>query len=188
MESIKIHGKDYFPVNERLKEFRKDYTDHSLDSNITYHQGGMCVIKAEIRDKDGRVIASGHAYEKEGSGNINKTSYVENCETSAWGRALANFGIGIDASVASADEVANAVKLQSKPTKPKPPRKRKYSDTDTDKITDGDRTHLIMLMKEKKVDEDKFKGWMVEKFQIASRTDIPKMFYDEILEAVGNKQ
>ena len=36
---------------------------------------------------------------------INKSSYVENCETSAWGRALANFGIGVDSSIASAEEV-----------------------------------------------------------------------------------
>ena len=49
---------------------------------------------------------------------INKTSYVENCETSAWGRALANFGIGLGTSVASADEVANAIENQ-KSTKTK---------------------------------------------------------------------
>jgi hypothetical protein len=51
--------------------------------------------------------------EKADSSYINKTSYVENCETSAWGRALANFAIGVDASVASADEVANAIKKES---------------------------------------------------------------------------
>lgn len=50
--------------------------------------------------------------EKADSSYINKTSFVENCETSAWGRALANFAIGVDASVASADEVANAIKNQ----------------------------------------------------------------------------
>jgi len=44
------------------------------------------------------------------------SSYIENCETSAWGRALANFGIGIDTAVASADEVGNAIKQQQDDT------------------------------------------------------------------------
>ncbi len=52
------------------------------------------------------------AEEEKGSTFINKTSYVENCETSAWGRALANFGIGLETSVASADEVKNAIANQ----------------------------------------------------------------------------
>ena len=49
------------------------------------------------------------AEEIKGSTFINKTSYVENCETSAWGRALANFGIGLETAVASADEIQNAI-------------------------------------------------------------------------------
>ena len=59
------------------------------------------------------------AEEEKGSTFINKTSYLENCETSAWGRALGNFGIGIDTSVASANEVGNAIANQSKPTQTK---------------------------------------------------------------------
>ena len=54
----------------------------------------------------------GDAYEKEDSAFINKTSYIESCETSAVGRALGMCGIGIDTSVASADEVLNAIKQQ----------------------------------------------------------------------------
>ena len=70
------------------------------------------MVKAEIKDSTGRLIASGIAEEFKGSSYINKTSYVENCETSAWGRALGNFGIGLDTSVASANEVLNAVSNQ----------------------------------------------------------------------------
>jgi hypothetical protein len=60
----------------------------------------------------------------QGSSNINKTSYVENCETSAIGRALAMLGIGIDTSIASANEVSDAISKQDKaapatPTKDK---------------------------------------------------------------------
>jgi hypothetical protein len=66
-------------------------------------------MKASIFDKNDRLIATGTAYEKESSSFINKTSFIENCETSAWGRALGNLGIGIDNSIGSADEVKNAI-------------------------------------------------------------------------------
>jgi hypothetical protein len=45
---------------------------------------------------------------------INKTSYIENCETSAWGRALGNLGYGIQTSIASAEEVEMAIAKQEK--------------------------------------------------------------------------
>ena len=72
----------------------------------------QCVCKATIADATGRVIATGHAHEVQGASNINKTSYVENCETSAIGRALAMLGIGIDTSIASANEVEDAIAKQ----------------------------------------------------------------------------
>jgi len=72
----------------------------------------QCVCKASIVDSSNRIIATGHAHETQGSSNINKTSYVENCETSAIGRALAMLGIGIDTSIASANEVEEAISHQ----------------------------------------------------------------------------
>ena len=72
------------------------------------------LILATILDEKGRAIADGMAEEEKGSSFINKTSYVENCQTSAWGRALGNFGIGLDTAVASADEVKNAIRNQDK--------------------------------------------------------------------------
>ena len=71
-------------------------------------------MKASIHDEEGRLLGTGTAYEKEGSSNINKTSYIENCETSAVGRALAMCGLGIDLSVASFEEVQNAIEQQEK--------------------------------------------------------------------------
>jgi hypothetical protein len=115
MKTVDIKGKEYVMVNERLKFFRENYPDHCLVSEIISMEDGVITIKASVLDANNRVIAIGHAQEKETNGFINKFSYVENCETSAWGRALANFGIGIDTSVASFDEVANAIKNQNKP-------------------------------------------------------------------------
>ena len=115
LKTVNIKGKEYVEVNERLKHFRSNYNSWCLTSDVVELTDDRCVIKATIFDDNGNIRATGHAYEKEGSSFINKTSFVENCETSAWGRALANLGIGLDTSVASYEEVANAVKQQSPP-------------------------------------------------------------------------
>lgn len=112
METIKIGNKEYVMVNERLKAFRAQHKDYSLISDVISLDNESCVIKATILDENGRVLATGLAQEDRSSTKVNQTSYVENCETSAWGRALANFGYGIDTAVASADEVAMAVGKQ----------------------------------------------------------------------------
>jgi hypothetical protein len=113
IKSIKIHNKDYVEVNERLKHFRQNYPGYSLRTKVLEKTPTSILLKATIYDMDGRAIATGVAEELKDASKINKTSYVENCETSAWGRALANFGIGIDASVASYHEVINAIYTQN---------------------------------------------------------------------------
>lgn len=114
MKSISIKGKPYIMVNERLKEFRENekYKGWSLTSEIVSLTENSCVIKAIVCDESGIVKATGMAQEDKQSSAINKTSYVENCETSAWGRALGNLGIGIDESIASAEEVTIAIAKQ----------------------------------------------------------------------------
>jgi len=114
MKTIDIKGKPYVTVNERLKYFRGEnaYKGWQLVTSIVNADADMCLIKAEVIDDDGRVVSTGHAYEESANGFINKTSHVENCETSAVGRALGNLGIGIDDSVASFEEVANAITQQ----------------------------------------------------------------------------
>lgn len=111
LRTTDIKGKDYVEVNERIKAFWQLCPDGKIETEIITLQDGMCVIKASIYEnkRDTEFRATGIAYEKEGSTFINKTSYIENCETSAVGRALGNAGIGIDTSVASAEEVQNAI-------------------------------------------------------------------------------
>ena len=113
LKTINIKGKKYVEVNERLKYFRSNYPNHSLTSQITHIDSEMVVVKSDIINENGKVLATGHAHEEKSASFINKTSYVENCERSSWGRALANFGIGIDESVASANEVDIAIKKQN---------------------------------------------------------------------------
>ena len=119
MKTLDIKGKPYVLVNERLKYFRENFKGWSLDTEIISLEDGICVMKATIKDPEGNTKATGHAYEKENSTFINKTSFIENCETSAWGRALGNLGIGIDTSIASAEEVLNAAINQNVPNNDK---------------------------------------------------------------------
>lgn len=113
MKTVNIKGKEYVEVNERVKYFRENYKDWSIETELLSNENGVCVIKAIVKNPDGAIKATGHAYENEGSTFINKTSYIENCETSAVGRALGLLGIGIDTSIASSDEVQTAMKNQA---------------------------------------------------------------------------
>ena len=106
-----IKGKDYAEVNQRIKAFRMVYPEGTIDTELISNENGICIFRAEVSNKD-VLLGTGTAYEKEGSTFINKTSYIENCETSAVGRALGMAGFGIDTSVASAEEVQNAIAQQ----------------------------------------------------------------------------
>lgn len=113
-ESIKttdIKGKEYAEVNQRIKAFRMVYPEGTIDTSIVSCENGVVIFKAVVGNGS-TVLGVGTAYEKEGSSFINKTSYIENCETSAVGRALGMAGFGIDTSVASAEEVQNAMLQQ----------------------------------------------------------------------------
>ncbi|NLF40552.1 hypothetical protein GX586_13995 [bacterium] len=108
MKTINIRGKEYVEVAERIKAFRQLHPIWSIESTILSNTDGIVLMQAIVKDETGRVLATGHAFEKQDSTFINQTSYIENCETSAVGRALGMLGIGIDSAIASAEEVATA--------------------------------------------------------------------------------
>ena len=118
MKTIEIKGRPYVAVNERIKYFRENFAGYSLITEIIDISDSRVIMKAKVINPDGVVISDGIAYEDAGSTYINKTSYIENCQTSAIGRALGNFGIGVDSAVASADEMLNSINNQNQP-KPK---------------------------------------------------------------------
>lgn len=124
-----IKGKEYAEVNQRIKAFRMVYPNGCIKTEMKSNVDGVCIFNAYVYEYynqqtgpmfsnniSSKLLATGTAYEKENSTFINKTSYIENCETSAIGRALGIAGFGIDTSVASADEVRNAMNNQE-PTK-----------------------------------------------------------------------
>ena len=111
LKTVSIKGKSYVTVNDRLKYYCENHAGFCLETEVIEVTADTALMRAVIRNAEGVLVATGVAREVRTDTNsfINKTSYVENCETSAWGRALANFGIGIDENVATADEVSNAI-------------------------------------------------------------------------------
>lgn len=108
MKSIKIHGRDYYPVAERLKEFREKHGhEFSIESQIIELSDDLVTIQASIK-KDGVVISDGIAHKKSTWGGVHAKNHIEFCQTSAIGRALAYFGIGVTDDIASADEMQGA--------------------------------------------------------------------------------
>ena len=126
MKTINIKGKEYVQVNERIGYFhsQKKYDKWGIetikikDEVCQIKKDRLVQFRAVIFDESKMIRATGHAEEYMGSSYINKTSFIENCETSAIGRALGLLGIGIDTSIASADEVSTAIANQSKDDTP----------------------------------------------------------------------
>ena len=147
IKTTDIKGKQYAEVNERIKAFRKLFPNGTIATEIVSCENGVVIIKATATNEEGSILATGHAYEKENSTFINKTSYIENAETSAVGRCLGMIGIGIDTSVASYEEVANAVAQQGEKPEPKKAEPKREL-TDEDKRA---RTILLELCKEKQL-------------------------------------
>lgn len=111
VKSIDVKGKNYVMVNERIKAFRYVFPLGTISTEILEDDGERVTVKAYVYD-GGTLLATGHAFEVKAASYINKTSYIENCETSAVGRALGFLGFGCDDSLASAEEVKNAIEAQ----------------------------------------------------------------------------
>lgn len=111
-------GKKYTEVFVRVEAFRKAFgIDLGVRTDVTVDDGQRVVVKAEIVTQAGAVVGSGHAEEIRGQGNVNKTSALENCETSAIGRALASMGLhgGSYASINELDAVQRKTEAMAKP-------------------------------------------------------------------------
>lgn len=114
IKTTDVKGKAYAEVNQRIKAFRMVHPDGSIETDILTLVDGVVTMKATVKDANGKLLGTGLAQEKEKSSFINKTSFIENCETSAVGRALGMCGFGIDTSITSAEELQNALLNQNK--------------------------------------------------------------------------
>ena len=161
IRTTNIKGKEYAEVNQRIKAFRMCYPEGTIETTLLSDENGVCIMSARVGyyDKETgafRILGTGTAYEKETSSYINKTSYIENCETSAVGRALGMAGFGIDTSVASFEEVANAIAQQEADKQPKKakghnstPETVEARETASGRITEKEWKNLQAVCKEK---------------------------------------
>ena len=110
-----VRGKNYAEVAQRVQAFRNLIPDGYITTEIIKFDPGVVYMKAEAGYyKDGQkiMLATGLAFERQDASNINKTSFIENCETSAIGRALGFIGLGSESSIASVEELTNAIATQ----------------------------------------------------------------------------
>lgn len=113
---VNIRGKEYQTVALRVQKFREQHPDWSIITALISRDAETVVMLASVMNDQNRIIATGHAEEFRSASQINSTSALENCETSAIGRALAAAGFG-GTEFASANEVQNAIHQQSNPDK-----------------------------------------------------------------------
>jgi hypothetical protein len=113
---VSIHGKDYKTVAYRVNEFRKEYPDFTIQTDLVEANDVLVIVKASIFNTESRLLATGYAEEVRAASKINRTSALENAETSAIGRALSALGLG-GSQYASADELVNALQQQNDTSK-----------------------------------------------------------------------
>lgn len=124
---MKFKGKEYTEVKDRIDAFLSEYPEATIETqlvsvnNITdTPTGERCneyLIKAFVypsKENNPDLYYTGHAAERDNTGFVNKTSALENGETSAVGRALAFAGYGGGYAIASKEEVDNAKAAQAK--------------------------------------------------------------------------
>ena len=111
-----VRGKNYAEVTQRVQAFRNLIPDGYITTDILKMDSGIVFMKAEVGyyAEDGRrvMLSTGLAFERQDASRINNTSFIENCETSAIGRALGFMGLGSESSIASAEELQNAIATQ----------------------------------------------------------------------------
>lgn len=125
LKTVNIKGKEYVEVHTRIQEFHRLYTNGSIQSTferVDLEDDVLWIVVAKVIPDvaNPERYFTGHAQELESASFINKTSALENAETSAWGRAMSALNIGIDVGIASADEVNKAINRSSAGSKAKP--------------------------------------------------------------------
>ena len=116
IKTTKIGKKDYVEVDERIRLFWELHPTWSLITEMIYNceENMVVIFKATIMDDNDKIRSTGHAreFQADKKSMVNKTSHVENCETSAIGRACGVKGIITEYGLASANEVRDARKLE----------------------------------------------------------------------------
>lgn len=174
-----IKGKDYIEVNQRILGFWELYPDGRIVTVKTADDGDRCDFRAEVYVGD-VLKATGHAYEIRSASMVNKTSYIENCETSAVGRALGMLGIGSTESIASAEEVEAAIAQQEADKPAKPSKKPTKAATVSEVEAAAKRAAEAGRMADREVEDAKQRMWAEVKDYCAELGSDPKAFIAQL--------
>ena len=176
--TVQIHGKTYKTVALRVSEFREKNPDWGIITELVESDDLHVVMKASIVNYSAgvadRILGTGYAEEVRGATQINRTSALENCETSAIGRALAACGFG-GTEYASANEVQNAIQQQNT-HRFKPGEKEKIESGVRSCLENGDGHGLQEILHEYSEPEEKMKVWAL--FTSAERSSIKSLMAD----------
>lgn len=182
IKTTDVKGKDYAEVPQRVTAFRKLYPQGTINTELISLENGVCVMKATV-SSDGVILGEGTAYEKENSSFINRSSYIENCETSAVGRALGFAGFGINTSIASAEEVMNAINNQEE-------QKNKADSKKYQQKVEDKKAKVKELLEETNSDVKAFLAGCTAKFErgITSVDDMKDMELDAAIRTLEKKK
>ena len=108
----------YETVAQRLERWWAAFEGGRIITTIHHYDGSTIIMRAEGYNNEDRLIATGYAEEVFGNSPVNKTSFLENCETSAIGRMISNSPIGHTGERASSTEMEKVNRINSAPAKP----------------------------------------------------------------------
>ena len=173
LKTTNIKGKEYVQVNERVRAFRThpDFANMSIETSIVDISEKRVLMVAKVLDSEGLVRATGHAEEVQTNHGVNSTSYVENCETSAVGRCLGFLGIGVDSSIATSEEVGQAIARQETKSDSRPVDEPKKVKPGNEHLLDWKEVvcpvgkHKGKLMGEIFKNDPAYLGWMAKNME-----------------------
>ncbi|MDT7602428.1 MAG: hypothetical protein QOF61_425 [Acidobacteriota bacterium] len=163
---------DYVPVAERLEKFYERFPEGRVTTSIVEHnlESGFVLMRAEVfrNPDDAAPAATGHAFEVRGESYVNKTSYIENAETSSVGRALALLGFEVKRGIASREELQKTARMQ--PASQAKTQAPAAAETPTQSAVDLDR-EILQSAGELGYDAAKVRKWVNQKFKVTEGLD-----------------
>jgi pyruvate/2-oxoglutarate dehydrogenase complex dihydrolipoamide acyltransferase (E2) component len=175
---MRFNPDEYITVSERIEKFYAKFPQGRIITNIIEHSAetGFILIRAEVyREPDDALpAATGHAYELKSAGHVQAGSYVEVCETSSVGRALALLGFEVRRGVASREEVIRGAKKQqaaaaaaapARPERPAPAPESAPPAAPADGGADLD-SLILQAAEELGYDAAKVRKWVNQKYEV----------------------
>lgn len=169
IKPVPVKGKDYALVASRIAAFRSICPSGAICTEIVNITEESVTMRTTVADETGKILATGYAKEDKDASYINKTSYIENCETSAVGRALGMLGIGSEQNIASAEELVNALNQQELD-------KRKIDDIKIKVLEQDIANNLIS------------KENMLDYFEVKKLADVTEKQFSDYVQARNKKQ